>query len=126
MPVIRTGIAALLAESHRALVFAEHERLFALLVQRQWIGLAQIDSIMRNPERLNNFGIRVCRTNPRSQAAMALGAIAPFRQHNPCRPKQRRRLWAIIFGASIDDEHNTAPLCQGITEIESNMRTHLQ
>ncbi len=83
VPIIRTGIATLLAKSHRTAMLAEHERLLAAIMQPQWIGCAQIDSIVRSAKRFDDLCVRVSRTNPCDRAAMALGAIAPLCQHDP-------------------------------------------
>ena len=97
MPVVRAGVASFLAETHRTAVLAQHERLLAALVQPQWVGFAQIDSIMRRAKRFDDFRLRVSRTNPLGQSPTALRAIAPLRQHDPGGPKQRRRPRQIVF-----------------------------
>ena len=105
MPVVRAGIASFIAETHRAAVLAQNERLLAALMQPQWVGFAQIDSIMRNAKRLDDFRFRVSRTNPFGQSPTALGAIASLRQHDPGRPKQRRRPRPMRCQGLSDHEH---------------------
>ena len=63
MPVVRAGVAAFFAETHRTAVLTENERLFAALMQSQQAAFAQIDSIMRGAKRLDHFRVAVSRTN---------------------------------------------------------------
>ena len=97
VPIIRTGVATLLAETHRTTMLAENERLLPTIMQPQWIGWAKIDSIVRSAKRFDDFCVRVSPTNLCNRAAMALGAIASLCQHDRGRPKQRRRPWEIVF-----------------------------
>ena len=90
-------------------MLTQNERLLAPLVQPQRIAFAQIDAIMRHAERLGDFGLGVCRANPLGEPPPIRRAIAPLRQHDPGRPKERRGAWLTTSRRLVEPEHQASP-----------------
>ena len=76
-------------------MLAQHERLLAPLMQPQWVGFAQIDSIMRRAKRFDDFCVRVSRANPLGQS--------PTRLPCDCSPSPARFWWAETAAQAAAD-----------------------